>query len=188
MIVSAEDAAGQSHPILSEPQGRSVQFPVTIGGDIDLRHNSFSTEVSGESAFIVDFSLYCNGKVLNDARLRATVSLASNSQALARTSVATSEGRYQTSWTAKDAPSGTYLLQFYRETDLARAQELRSQRERKARSKAEQLGDIESEVKPLFQVQIQHEAAPKAVLPVRTEVFVIGFLLLCYLALLSQKP
>jgi hypothetical protein len=187
MIVSAEDAAGQSHPILSEPGGESVQFPVKIGGDIDLRHNSFSTEVSGESAFIVDFSLYCNGKVLNDARLRATVSLSSSSQTLVRTSVATSEGRYQTSWTAKDAPSGTYVLQFYRETDLARAQELRSQRERKLRSKAE-LGDIESEVKPLFQVQIQHEAAPKAVLPVRTEVFVIGFLLLCYLALLSQKP
>ena len=187
LVVAAEDARQGSHPIFSAP-GESVKYKVHTGGDISVKSQTFSTEVGDESAFIVDFGLDCNGKTLNDARLRATVSLAKDGKLVpvVRAAVATTEGRYQASWTAKNAASGNYVLQFYRETDLARAQELRNQR-LKQRSATES-SDIEQEVTPLFKVEVQHQATPKPILPVRTEVFVLGVLLLAYLAISSQKP
>jgi len=196
LVVAAEDPRQGTHAIFSAP-GESVKYKVHIGGEISVKSQTFSTEVGDESAFIVDFGLDCNGKTLNDAHLRATVSLKKDGKLVpvVRAAVATTEGRYQASWTAKNAASGQYVLQFYRETDLARAQELRNQRERKQRKDSapgtgatSESSDIEQEVTPLFKVEVQHEATPKPVLPVRTEVFVLGVLLLAYLAISSQKP
>jgi len=96
---------------------------------------------------------------------------------LATLPVAHHGGRYTVSWSSphREARSGTYKVNFYREVDRVLAVEKRDQKEKEER-KAKQLkgedasvSSSEVQVEPLFSVTIPHSAPRFTKLPVKAE-------------------
>jgi len=169
---------------------------VNIGGKIDVKEVTYSQVIPNteQTAFVVELSLSCQNKSLKEAQLRCSV-VPENGGAPLITSlpVATNDekGTYSVSWVLPHdhAPSGKYLLQFYREVDRKRALENREHREKQRRreedlkrlsqgsigevNEAVPSKDIEEELAPLFVVSLLHDAPSTGKLPVRTEVLVL---------------
>eukprot|EP00301_Raphidiophrys_heterophryoidea_P016221 c25779_g1_i1.p1 GENE.c25779_g1_i1~~c25779_g1_i1.p1 ORF type:complete len:945 (+),score=246.80 c25779_g1_i1:44-2878(+) len=141
-------------PLFVEGKKESVRFPASVGGEITLTKTVFTTSSAAatKTAFLASFSLSCEGKPLKGAHLRATV-LSSGpsagvverySQPLKNLLVSfDSEGKYSFSFTTPHAniKSGTYKVEFQRESDLARARQASA-----------------TETAPLFTIDVPHKA------------------------------
>lgn len=125
--------------------------------------------------------------------------------------VATNEnGEYSVSWVVEhdEAPSGTYMLKFYREIDRKRAlenkefTEKRKKREdelkilegeedeeKKEEKKKEVVVEVdeEDELQPLFVIRLAHEGFSTGKLPIRTEIIFLILLAAAFFALSYQK-
>jgi len=76
LLISVLDADGNNVDVYKEGSAKQpVKYTVTIGGDIEKKHNTYSTELrdTRETVFVVDFLLLCEGKRLEDAQLKANV-------------------------------------------------------------------------------------------------------------------
>jgi hypothetical protein len=172
LTISAQDADGSNILVYKDGAKEEVQFKVNIGGEIDVKWNFYTTKdtLLEETAFIVEFNLSCQERRLKDAQLRCTVvrqdlNDKSVSEEMFQLPVALSaEGLYEVSWTVphKNARSGEYHFQFFREVDR-----LRSETTEKKGS------DSEEPVKPLVEITAQFQAPSSGSLPFRTEFFVV---------------
>jgi len=171
LTLSVQDVDGTVIPLYKENSKEEVQFSVTIGGDIFIKSESFtlSTSDARETAFLVQFNLFCSEqeKKLKDAQLRSSVVYRSNKddvgvELFQLPVAANDEGLYQVSWTVPrtQAKSGEYQLKFLREVD---------------RLRADQVNDEETS-KSLFEITVHHQAAGTSNFPLRTEFFAVLFL------------
>jgi len=214
LSVSAQDADGNQLNLHKSGSKDSVQFEVNISGDIVVDKKTYSTTIlsSEQSAFVVQFSLSCNGKPLKDAQLRASVSIeggssGSGSVIVSGIPVATNdEGFYSGSWTMPHSktPSGKYVLKFYREVDRKRALENREFKEKQLRREEELRrlqenipgeipqsegleSNIEEELSPLFTISLIHDSPATGKLPIRAEVLVLIAVGAVFFAISYQK-
>jgi len=192
LIISAKDADGNHLPLYKEGSKRqTVQFDVTVGGNITVESNTYSVSESTykDTAFVVEFKLACQEKSLRDAQLRCSVVYKDEtSPVVSLLPVATNDaGVYSVSWVIPhaDAPSGDYTLKFYRETDRKRALEAKELQEKKRRMEEElkqfneegnnathgsqKDGSVEETLEPLFSVTVRHSAPYTGKVPLRTE-------------------
>jgi len=195
LTVSAKDADGNHVPLFAEGSNKQpVRFDVTIGGSISVDSRTYSTSEAtfAETAFVVQFTLACQEKSLRDAQLRCSVVYNDESKPLlsALPAATNDEGVYSISWSLphKDAPSGSYDVKCYRETDRKRALEAKELQDKKRRLEAElkQFEDtgvhknatdaddqketsIEDTLAPLFVIHLSHSAAYTGRIPLRTE-------------------
>ncbi|MFN7115914.1 MAG: hypothetical protein ACK4TA_03895, partial [Saprospiraceae bacterium] len=94
-----------------------VNYPVKIGGEIEIKHKQFESATTHYPAttFVAELGLECQGKPLTDAKLISIVEYGNNNQysERLRLPVATNgKGKYSVSWTSPhhEAPSGTYRV------------------------------------------------------------------------------
>lgn len=102
--------------VLEGVNGAPIRYDVKISGEITAQVVSSvqSARESAETAFVVQFNLFCNEKALLDANLRCAVS--AGELALADVPVASfTDGTYQVSWTLENqaAHSGDYKVTVY---------------------------------------------------------------------------
>lgn len=66
MTLSAQDADGNVVDLLDETTKKPIQLDVTVGGDIQVEHSTYSTDDASfrETAFVVQFSLSCQNESL----------------------------------------------------------------------------------------------------------------------------
>jgi len=158
LSITVEDVDGTSTPLSQEKSKDAVSYNVNIGGDISVKSNYYaSTSTSDvETAFVVQFSLYCQDRKLKDAHLRCTVNVKDESGVSSEFTVPVvsgEDGSYQVSWNAAHdkAASGDYVLNFYREVDRPL--------------------DGES-VSPLVTITVPHQTVAESKLPFKTEFLV----------------
>jgi len=171
--ITVEDSDGSAIPLFTEKGKDEIHMNVNLGGDIVVKSNSYSSLSTGdhETAFVVQFDLFCQDRKLKDAHLRCTVSYTDDSGStseLFQIPVASSEsGFYQVSWTVphEQAPTGNYALNFYREVD----------RPAEGESFA-----------PLVSITVHHEAVVEGKLPFRTE-FLVTVILGSLFFFVTQK-
>jgi hypothetical protein len=210
LSLSAQDADGNVVELSDVTTGKPVQLEVTVGGDIQVEHSSYSTSDATtyrETAFVVQFGLSCQNESLTNAQLRASV-YRDEQLVLSLLPVSTSEeGLYSVSWgSAHDAsPSGLYKLKFFREVDRKRAVEAHEFQEKK-KKREEQLKQleegsevaaaqddvkeeliVENIVSPLFEISHSHVAPSTSKLPIRAEVILAFLLGGAFLAISYQK-
>ena len=171
LALVAEGADGSAIPLSFN--GKAFSLDVEIGGDIKFNSVEYSTSnyFTLQTAFLVEFTLTCDNNALSNVKLRATVSL--NGQEIASVPVGISGTKYVASWNANhaDYPSGTYVVDFYREADQARAAESRESKLKLAREKKRQAeldgtqfdeeaflnSQTTEKVTPLFTVNVPHK-------------------------------
>jgi len=156
-------------PLFVEGKKEAVSFAATVGGEISLTKKVFTTGSSAltKTAVVAAFELASDGKPLKNAHLRATV-ISTGSAAgvverfgtpLKNLAVSfDSEGKYSFSFTTPHASlqSGSYKIEFYRESDLARSRQLREAAEKQARAQGTEATTSEAEA--FFTVEVSHKA------------------------------
>jgi hypothetical protein len=208
LSLSAQDADGNVIDLHDATTKKPVQLDVTVGGDIQVEHVSYSTSDAAtyrETAFVIQFGLTCQNESLKSAQLRASVYRDGQLVASFLPVATNDEGVYSVSWGGShDAtPSGVYTLKFFREVDRKRAVEAHEFQE-KRKKREEQLKQIEegsetaSEadkeeliveniVSPLFEISHSHSAPSTSKLPIRAEVILAFLLGGAFLAISYQK-
>lgn len=209
LSLSAQDADGNVLDLSDATTKKPVQLDVTVGGDIQVEHTSYSTSDAStyrETAFVVQFGLTCQNESLKNAQLRASV-YRDGQQVASFLPVATNdEGVYSVSWGGPhDAtPSGVYTLKFFREVDRKRAvdahefQEKRKKREEQLKQleegsetaheeTAQEELIVENIVSPLFEISHSHVAPSTSKLPIRAEVILAFLLGGAFMAISYQK-
>lgn len=176
LTLSVVDADGKKIPLKN-----SISHKVSIGGEITFQPHVTSTGAwdTTASALIVEMGMFCNGKSLEGAQLRAQIHYEDKNQLVATLPVAHNNGRYTVSYSAahRDIKSGSYKVSFFREVDRLIALEQRDQRDKKARKERQLKGEtVEAEVNvedvvvdPIFTVTIPHTAPRLTQLPVKAE-------------------
>ncbi|KAL6080071.1 hypothetical protein QOT17_000457 [Balamuthia mandrillaris] len=208
LTISATDADGKQLTLLSEEDKKPFSTAVTIGGDIDVAHEAYTTSdfALDATAFIVNFNLSCQAKPLKDAQLRVSVSLldgsndASSRVLPASIAVATGGSSYSASWTVphESAPTGNYRLNFFREVDRKRALDVKESQLKKKRREQELAGEtpsveelseveIEETLAPLFTITLHHDAPATSKLPIRTDLLVALLLGVVFFLVSYQK-
>jgi len=181
------DADGNTIPVYVDKLKQEVQYSVTIGGDIDLQSTFFVSDAkTKEAAFIYAFQLFCQGRPLPNAQLRAVLSFRAGEEddltVLAVFPVAIGDVGYEVSWTMphRKAPTGQYLLQFYREGDRIKILEGQS-------LKANSTSDFEDSVKPLFEANLVYQGPSIYKLPIRSQTLATFFLFAAFVFLYFRK-
>lgn len=66
LSLSVQDADGNSVDLLNESTKKPVQLEVTVGGDIQVEHATYSTADAShrETAFVIQFALSCQNESL----------------------------------------------------------------------------------------------------------------------------
>jgi len=209
LTVSAEGADNENIDLYTE-DNKPVHIEVKIGGDIHAQAITFSTSESNtkETAIIAQFELSCQNKSLKDAQLKGSLYKGDSSDIILFSGlpVATNEdGKYSVGFGVNHdmLPSGKYKWKFYREVDRKRAIEARELMEKKrlrdeqlkaaeggevtAKEEVSALPDIESTLKPLFEISFYHTAPSTGKLPIRPEIIVALILGGIFFAISYQK-
>lgn len=163
LVLSARGADGKDIP-LSDAEGKEYRLNINVGGDIDVKKNTYSTNNpdTAQTAIVATFSLSCRGNPLDNAELVANLRVGSKEVARNLHVSSSSDGLYEVSWTGphKSAPGGHYTLDVFRETDKARV--------------VESKGAITLE--PLFSVELDHEGIGSSEFPIAPEIIIVVLL------------
>eukprot|EP00003_Mantamonas_plastica_P024255 TRINITY_DN448_c0_g1_i6.p1 TRINITY_DN448_c0_g1~~TRINITY_DN448_c0_g1_i6.p1 ORF type:complete len:555 (+),score=228.24 TRINITY_DN448_c0_g1_i6:3191-4855(+) len=159
LAITAKNPDGVDLPLLRQGSNKVVKYEVDIGGNIDVVSQTYSTasQESSKTIFAVEFDLFCNGQKLEDARLFVDVSLNDQVMMTAVPVLVNDTGSYQVTWGMdhKDAPSGDYQLNFYREAD--RQQALEMSRGNSAKKSAR--NDANLNLTPIITLIVPHQTA-----------------------------